>query len=189
MKLKQIVLFCLLAGILFQNTEAYAMGTDVNTTDIDTVEFTEESAKIEKDNTEENSNKKKKIIGYKYVYKRVPRKVKKKTYLGKYLITHYCTCSMCCGKSDGITASGKKARPGITVAADPSIPFGAKLKIGGKSGYVVEDRGGAIRGKYIDVLCSSHALALKKGRQYKKVWAESSFTMYEKKKVKVPIYE
>ena len=189
MKLKQIILLCLLAGILFQNVEAYAMGTDVNTTDINTVEFTEESAKIEKDNTEENSNKKKKIIGYKYVYKRVPRKVKKKTYLGKYLITHYCTCSMCCGKSDGITASGKKARPGITVAADPSIPFGAKLKIGGKSGYVVEDRGGAIRGKYIDVLCSSHALALKKGRQYKKVWAESSFTMYEKKKVKVPIYE
>lgn len=40
-------------------------------------------------------------------------------------VTHYCTCSRCCGKSDGITASGRKATPGISVAVDPSIiPLG-----------------------------------------------------------------
>lgn len=26
-------------------------------------------------------------------------------------VTHYCTCSRCCGKSDGITASGRRATP------------------------------------------------------------------------------
>lgn len=43
------------------------------------------------------------------------------TRLDDVTVTHYCTCSTCCGKSDGITASGLRATPGVTVAVDPSI--------------------------------------------------------------------
>ncbi len=34
------------------------------------------------------------------------------TYLGTYTTTAYCGCSRCCGKSDGITASGTYATEG-----------------------------------------------------------------------------
>lgn len=34
------------------------------------------------------------------------------TRLDDVTVTHYCTCSTCCGKSDGITASGLRATPG-----------------------------------------------------------------------------
>ena len=45
-------------------------------------------------------------------------------------ITHYDVCSKCCGKTDGITASGAHATPYSTVAVDPSvIPLGAVLLV------------------------------------------------------------
>ena len=50
--------------------------------------------------------------------------------LGTYKLTAYCSCSRCCGKSDGITASGVKAQAGRTVAAK-SLPFGTELLING----------------------------------------------------------
>ena len=178
MNLKKLILFCLLAGILFQNTEAFAMGT-ANAESGNSV--------VAEQNNKEKSEKK--IVGYKYVYKTVKEKKKKKVYAGKYLITYYCACKLCCGKDDGITASGVKAKAGRTIAMDISVPFGTKVKIGNKDGYVVEDRGGAIKGKHIDVFCSSHKLALKKGKHYKKVWIEKEVTVTKRKKVKVPIYE
>jgi 3D (Asp-Asp-Asp) domain-containing protein len=54
-------------------------------------------------------------------------------------ITAYCSCVKCCGKSDGITASGKKASPNHTIALN-WLPFGSKVQINGVP-YVVEDRG------------------------------------------------
>lgn len=52
------------------------------------------------------------------------------TRLDDVTVTHYCTCSTCCGKSDGITASGLRATPGVTVAVDPSIiPLGADVLV------------------------------------------------------------
>lgn len=103
---------------------------------------------------------------YKYVW----RTVTTKKYLGKYKITHYCPCSRCCGKSNGITASGEKAKVDRTIAVDPNdIKLGSKVKIGNKN-YVAEDTGGAIVGKKIDIFCETHAEALKRGVKYKKVW-------------------
>ena len=50
----------------------------------------------------------------------------------EYVITAYCPCTKCCGKSDGITASGEKAVEGVTIAADTNIlPFGTKVIIDG----------------------------------------------------------
>ncbi len=83
-----------------------------------------------------------------------------------YKITAYCACSKCSGPwANGITASGKYAKAGRTIATDSKFAFGTKLKINGKI-YVVEDRGGAIKGNRIDVYMNSHSQALAWGVKY-----------------------
>lgn len=86
-----------------------------------------------------------------------------------YTLTAYCPCVRCCGKSDGITASGAKAVEGVTVAADTrKLPFGTKIIIDGHE-YTVQDRGGAIKGNKIDIFFDSHKKALQFGRQKKEI--------------------
>ena len=82
-----------------------------------------------------------------------------------YKITAYCSCSKCCGKSNGITASGTKATAGRTVAASSKFAMGTKLNINGHI-YTVEDRGGAINGNKIDIYVNSHSEALRWGVKY-----------------------
>ena len=82
-----------------------------------------------------------------------------------YKITAYCSCARCCGKSNGITACGKKAKAGRTIAAPRGFKFGTKVSINGKT-YVVEDRGGAIKGNRIDLYVNSHSEALRWGVKY-----------------------
>jgi uncharacterized protein YabE (DUF348 family) len=83
-----------------------------------------------------------------------------------YKVTAYCSCAVCCGKSSsGYTASGTKATSGRTVAASSQFAFGTKLLINGQE-YVVEDRGGAIKGNKIDIYMDSHADALAWGVRY-----------------------
>lgn len=100
--------------------------------------------------------------------------------------TGYCKCGSCCGwkrnlmmipvyaygpmegqrKKVGETASGTKAKPGRTIAADTSIfPFGTKIKVPGYGWGVVEDRGGAIKGNRLDLFFKTHKQALEWGRQ------------------------
>lgn len=115
--------------------------------------------KKQKNTKKKNSNKKSK-----------KSKNNKRKNLGTYKITAYCGCTSCCGKSDGITASGTKAKEGRTIAADTSVlPFGTKVVINGKT-YTVEDRGGAINGNRIDVYFKSHSDALRWGVKYLKVY-------------------
>lgn len=87
----------------------------------------------------------------------------------EYVITAYCPCKKCCGKTDKITASGVKAVQGITVAMDKSIPFGTKIYIDGVGERIVQDRGGAIKKGRIDIFFDTHEQALEWGRQTKKV--------------------
>lgn len=82
-----------------------------------------------------------------------------------YKVTAYCSCAKCCGKTNGITASGTKATAGRTVAASAKFAFGTKLNIGGQI-YTVEDRGGAIQGNKIDIFVNSHSEALQWGVRY-----------------------
>lgn len=82
-----------------------------------------------------------------------------------YKITAYCACAKCCGKATGRTASGTRATAGRTIAAPRGFSFGTKLSINGKT-YVVEDRGGAIKGNRIDIFVSSHSAALRWGVKY-----------------------
>lgn len=80
---------------------------------------------------------------------------------GEFYITGYTpTCEHCCGKSDGITASGVEATVGETVAMhriDMSIlgiEYGDRIYIEGIGERVVEDTG--CRQGVIDVACASH---------------------------------
>lgn len=84
---------------------------------------------------------------------------------GMYRITAYCPCVRCCGKTDGITASGVKATANNTIAAPSTFKFGTKVLINGVT-YTVEDRGGAIQGNRIDVYMDSHQEAINWGSQY-----------------------
>lgn len=95
--------------------------------------------------------------------------------LGTFKLTAYCPCARCCGKCDGITASGEKAVEGVTVAADTNIlPFGTKIIIDGLGEYTVQDRGGAIKGNKIDIYFSSHTEALQFGVQTADVYVKQN---------------
>lgn len=92
--------------------------------------------------------------------------------LGKYVITAYCTCRICCGVYSGNnrTASGTVPTTNRTIAVDTSvIPFGTKVVINGQV-YVAEDRGGAIKGKRIDMFFYTHKEALRWGRRTMEVY-------------------
>lgn len=84
---------------------------------------------------------------------------------GVYKVTAYCACMQCCGKTNGITASGVKATANHTIAAPKTFAFGTKVVINGIT-YTVEDRGGAIQGNRIDIYMNSHAEALSWGVRY-----------------------
>lgn len=88
-------------------------------------------------------------------------------YCGEYRCTYYCPCEKCCGKSDGITASGTHATQGRTVAASKEFPFGTKLMINGHE-YIVEDRGVG-RGK-IDIFLEDHQECLNNGVLYADIY-------------------
>ena len=81
-------------------------------------------------------------------------------------VTAYCPCEKCCGEfADGLTASGVPA-VGLIVAAPPMIPFGTRLTVQGYGYAVVADRGGAIKGRRLDVLFKTHQQALNWGVRY-----------------------
>jgi 3D (Asp-Asp-Asp) domain-containing protein len=83
--------------------------------------------------------------------------------------TGYCSCIKCCGKSDGITASGTQADHG-TIAVDPEvIPLGIRVYIQGMGEFQAEDVGGAIKGRRIDIFFRDHNTALKFGRKMVRV--------------------
>ena len=83
----------------------------------------------------------------------------------------YCPCAKCCGKTDGITASGTQATQGRTIAAPSSYTFGTQMYIPALgTTYTVEDRGGAIQGNKIDIFFNSHRDAEIFGRQTLEAW-------------------
>ena len=92
--------------------------------------------------------------------------------LGKFVITAYCTCRICCGVYSGRnrTASGTVPTSNHTIAVDTSvIPFGTKVVINGQV-YVAEDRGGAIKGNRIDMFFMTHKEAVRWGRRTMEVY-------------------
>ncbi len=70
-----------------------------------------------------------------------------------------------CGKSDGITASGKKVTEGRTLACPKGYSFGTQIEIDGMGKYTCEDRGGAIKGNHFDIYMKTKAQAFAFGRR------------------------
>lgn len=90
----------------------------------------------------------------------------KETEWQTFKATAYCPCEKCCGKNDGITASGIKAKEGVTIAADWTVlPMFTKVEIDGLGTRIVQDKGGAIKSNHIDIYFENHQKALEFGVQ------------------------
>lgn len=78
-------------------------------------------------------------------------------------VTYYDPCVKCCGKSDGITASGITATPYVTCAVDPAvIPLGSDVLVDYGDGvlhYLRADDTG-VAGGHIDIFVTTHSEAL-----------------------------
>ena len=95
--------------------------------------------------------------------------------LDNVTVTHYDCCVDCCGKADGITASGVRATPGVTVAVDPAvIPLGADVLVDYGDGmlhyYRADDTGSGVVGNCIDLCVADHQTAVQLGRRTATVW-------------------
>ncbi len=100
-------------------------------------------------------------------------------FLGEFTATAYCACVSCCGKDDGITATGTKATEGRTIAVDPDIiPYGSRVLLiwpdGTQHSYTAEDCGGSINGNRLDVYFDSHEAARQFGVQSVMAYLEAS---------------
>ena len=88
-----------------------------------------------------------------------------------FKVTAYCSCAKCCGKTNGITASGAKATAWYTLAAGKGYKMGTVIYIPALADkpnggwFVVQDRGGAISNSKLDVYMGSHSQALQYGRK------------------------
>jgi 3D (Asp-Asp-Asp) domain-containing protein len=99
-----------------------------------------------------------------------------KQYVGEFEITYYTAGFESTGKTPdhpayGITKSGTTVKEGQTIAADWSVlEPGTKVYIEGVGERIVEDTGGAIVGKSIDVYVEEVDRALENGRHMARVW-------------------
>ena len=92
--------------------------------------------------------------------------------LGVYKVTAYCSCKSCSGNWGNLTATGKRAKSNHTVAADTNyLPYGTKIIIDGVT-YTVEDCGGGVKGKHIDIYFDTHTEVKKFGKQFKEVYID-----------------
>ena len=91
-----------------------------------------------------------------------------------YKLTAYCPCVRCCGdfpgKIRGQTSSGAMATAGRTLAAAKGVKFGTVVVavVDGRREVVgvVEDRGGAIKERRLDLYFNTHQEALNFGVQF-----------------------
>ncbi len=91
--------------------------------------------------------------------------------IGVYRITHYCACEKCCGKSNGITASGTVATEGRTCAME-GLPIGTHVLVV-ETGEIltVEDRfGDPSKTDRMDIFIDSHDRALALGTYESEVY-------------------
>lgn len=96
--------------------------------------------------------------------------------LGAFEITYYTAGYESTGKTPthpeyGITASGAYVKEGQTIAADWDVlKPGTKVYIDGIGERIVEDKGGAIKDKCIDVYVEDVNVARQLGRHKAEVW-------------------
>jgi 3D (Asp-Asp-Asp) domain-containing protein len=90
--------------------------------------------------------------------------------IGAFKITAY-HGSQVKGRKQAVTASGKIAAAGRTIAVDPRvIPMGTVVEIEGIGTRIAEDTGKDIKGKWIDLYATSLHEARKFGVKRKQVY-------------------
>lgn len=145
---------------VIQNNEIKEVTNEISSENTRAEENTSETTS--RSNTEERT--KTSTINTKKKTKKTEITSNNKGYI-KFTATGYCPCKKCCGKTTGITASGEKAKAGVTVAMPSTYKFGTKIEIKGMGTYIVQDRGGAIKNKKIDIFFNTHTEALKFGKK------------------------
>lgn len=134
------------------------------------------------------SNTTNSAIDNKEIFEHDGIKFRKKELVGNFKLTGYCACKKCT-PGTGITYSGKKVRANHTVAADLKIlPIGTYIYIEGTDGknvtnyngvYQVEDKGGGVKNKHIDIYQPTHELAslvTQSGKIYANVYILETLT-------------
>lgn len=77
------------------------------------------------------------------------------TYMGNWRVTGYDPhCSHCCGKTNGVTASGNQAEFGTSVGVN-NLPLGTMIYVDGYGIFRVDDRGG-MSSNHVDIAAPSH---------------------------------
>ncbi|MBQ2937497.1 MAG: 3D domain-containing protein [Clostridia bacterium] len=75
-----------------------------------------------------------------------------------FKLTGYCSCYDCSEGWGTQTKSGRKAKANHTIASDLTVlPLYTEVYIKGMGTYTVEDKGGGVKGKHIDVYCNKHS--------------------------------
>ena len=93
-------------------------------------------------------------------------------YLGTFAVTGYCNCEKCSG-GHGYTYSGTVPQANHTLSADLTLlPLGTKVMIDDIV-YTVEDKGGGVDGKKVDIYFATHEEALAFGTQQADVYLAS----------------
>ena len=142
------------------HTQTIEVLTEVNTevltemnTEVDTEETKQVTTKVTETTVETTETTEIKNIDDTAQYEDISNN--NTTYLGNFMITHYCPCSICNGQYT-TTALGTPVTPYRTIAVDPSIiPLGSIVMINGYN-YIAEDTGGDISGYHIDLCVGSH---------------------------------
>lgn len=91
--------------------------------------------------------------------------IDEKEYIGKFTITHYCSCDDCNYPYGGYpAANGEEMIVGYTVAVDPNIiSLDTIIEIDGYGIRKAQDTGGRIKKNKIDMLVSNHKEAYSLG--------------------------
>lgn len=89
--------------------------------------------------------------------------------IGKYKLTFYCPCRQCSSGWGYQTSSGATCQEGITVAC-AILPAGTRIYIEGYGYRTVQDTGGGVYGKHIDVFMESHSECLRHGIKYAEIY-------------------
>lgn len=86
-----------------------------------------------------------------------------------YLLSAYCPCYECSEGYGNMTATGKRAVEGRTIAVDPDvIEYGTTVYIDNKP-YIAEDCGTLVKGKHIDIYFDCHSKVDAFGKKYAEV--------------------
>ena len=97
-------------------------------------------------------------------------KYKKGKNLGTFVLTAYCPCRSCSSGYGKHTSTGAIAKANHTIAADNRVLKAGTWVIINNKLYRVEDVGGAVKGKHVDIYFDKHYQTESFGKRYANVY-------------------